>query len=162
MGKKYNLVATGGTFDLLHCGHYKLLERSFELGEQTIIGLTSDDLASNLGKTLVNNYLERKENLINFIQEMFGYQRYKISKLENYFGPTVISNDVQAIVTSKETRPNAVKINRLRLRKGLSEMKIISVTMVKAHDGRILSSKLIRSGEIDKYGNICKTSDYTD
>ena len=87
---------------------------------------------------------------------MFGYQKYRISKLENYYGPTVISNDVQAIVTSKETRPNAVKINKLRVRKGLSQMKIISVTMVKAQDGRILSSKRIRSGEMDKFGNICK------
>ena len=156
MGKKYKVVATGGTFDVLHSGHYKLLEKSFEIGEHIIIGLASDNFASRSGKILVNNYFKRRHKLRNFIDEMFGEQNYRISRLENFYGPTVISNDVQAIVTSAETRSNAVKINEIRVRNGFPEMKIISVTMVRAQDGKILSSKRIRSGEVDKFGSVCK------
>ena len=36
-------VITYGTFDLLHYGHIKLLERAKELGDYLIVGITSDD-----------------------------------------------------------------------------------------------------------------------
>ena len=41
--KKFNLVATGGTFDCIHQGHLKLLFETFRVGQNAIIGLTSDD-----------------------------------------------------------------------------------------------------------------------
>jgi len=42
---KYELVATGGTFDVIHKGHMELLEKAFSISSNVIIGLTSDELA---------------------------------------------------------------------------------------------------------------------
>ena len=41
----FNTVATGGTFDILHKGHYTLLLKAFDVGKQVIIGISSDDYA---------------------------------------------------------------------------------------------------------------------
>ena len=61
---KFSLVATGGTFDIIHRGHLTLLSNSFKISDKVIIGLTSDELAAKKGKTLVNSYKKRFENLI--------------------------------------------------------------------------------------------------
>lgn len=55
-------VITYGTYDLLHYGHIKLLERAKELGDYLIVGVTSDDFDRTRGKINVNNSLmERVE-----------------------------------------------------------------------------------------------------
>ena len=46
-------VITYGTFDLLHYGHIRLLERAKALGDHLIVGVTSDDYDKTRGK--INN-----------------------------------------------------------------------------------------------------------
>lgn len=46
-------VITYGTYDLLHYGHIRLLERAKELGDYLIVGVTSDDYDKSRGK--INN-----------------------------------------------------------------------------------------------------------
>ena len=46
-------VITYGTFDMLHYGHIKLLERAKSLGDYLIVGVTSDDYDKTRGK--INN-----------------------------------------------------------------------------------------------------------
>lgn len=43
-------VITYGTFDLLHYGHKRLLERAKELGDYLVVGITSDDFDRTRGK----------------------------------------------------------------------------------------------------------------
>ena len=43
-------VITYGTYDLLHFGHKKLLERAKALGDYLIVGVTSDDYDRTRGK----------------------------------------------------------------------------------------------------------------
>ncbi len=43
-------VITYGTFDLLHYGHIRLLERAKQLGDYLIVGVTSDDFDRRRGK----------------------------------------------------------------------------------------------------------------
>lgn len=50
-------VITYGTFDLLHRGHIKLLERAKELGNYLIVGVTSDDFDKARGKINVQQSL---------------------------------------------------------------------------------------------------------
>lgn len=55
-------VITYGTFDHLHYGHIRLLERAKELGDYLIVGVTSDDFDRRRGKINVNQSLmERVE-----------------------------------------------------------------------------------------------------
>lgn len=57
-------VITYGTYDLLHHGHIKLLERAKALGDYLIVGVTSDDFDKSRGKINVQQSLmERIEAL---------------------------------------------------------------------------------------------------
>ena len=51
-------VITYGTYDLLHYGHIRLLERARELGDYLIVGVTADDFDRIRGKINVQQSLE--------------------------------------------------------------------------------------------------------
>lgn len=53
-------VITYGTFDLLHYGHIRLLERAKELGDYLIVGVTSDDYDKTRGKINVQQSLSER------------------------------------------------------------------------------------------------------
>lgn len=53
-------VITYGTYDLLHYGHIRLLERAKELGDYLIVGVTSDDFDRNRGKINVQQTLAER------------------------------------------------------------------------------------------------------
>lgn len=50
-------VITYGTYDLLHRGHIRLLERARALGDYLIVGITADDFDKNRGKINVQQSL---------------------------------------------------------------------------------------------------------
>ena len=50
-------VITYGTYDLLHHGHIKLLERAKALGDYLIVGVTADDFDKTRGKINVQQSL---------------------------------------------------------------------------------------------------------
>lgn len=54
-------VITYGTYDVLHYGHIKLLERAKELGDYLIVGVTSDDYDKTRGK--INNQQSLMERI---------------------------------------------------------------------------------------------------
>lgn len=54
-------VITYGTFDLLHYGHVRLLERAKALGDYLIVGITSDDYDKTRGK--INNQQSLMERI---------------------------------------------------------------------------------------------------
>ena len=54
-------VITYGTFDVLHYGHIRLLERVRELGDYMIVGVTSDDYDKTRGK--INNQQSLMERI---------------------------------------------------------------------------------------------------
>ena len=57
-------VITYGTYDLLHYGHVRLLERAKALGDTLIVGVTSDDFDKTRGKLNVQQSLaERIESV---------------------------------------------------------------------------------------------------
>ena len=148
----FNTIATGGTFDILHKGHYTLLLKAFEVGKQVIIGISSDYYASVKKKKITNEYPIRLKNLKRFIEDKFNKSNYSIYELNDFYGPTVLTKDVQAIVTTEGTKENCIKINELRKSKGLPQLEIIIVPLVKDQDGKVISSTRIREGEIDING----------
>jgi pantetheine-phosphate adenylyltransferase len=134
--KRFSKVATGGTFDQFHAGHRRLLEKSFELGDQVVIGLTSDEFARRQGKTPQQPYRQRR------------------AKLEAYIRKRFASKGVEALVASPETGKRVELANRLREKRGFPPLELVVVDWVVADDGKPISSSRIRSGEIDEEGRL--------
>ncbi len=68
--KRFKKVAVGGTFDKLHKGHESLLSTAFEVGEKVVIGLSSDEFVSKMGKPhLTASYAERFSEVAGFFRE---------------------------------------------------------------------------------------------
>jgi pantetheine-phosphate adenylyltransferase len=52
-------------------------------------------------------------------------------------------------VNSAETKSNAIEINKMRKKKGLQPLKIITISTVRSEDGIRISSSRIRAGLIN-------------
>ena len=120
-------VVIGGTFDTLHKGHKAFLKRAFSLGDEVLIGLTSDEMVKK--KPLysgINPFKERKKNLEDFLNKNFPQTPYEVIKIEDPFKPG-LREDIDIIVVSPGTRRNADKINLLRSRGGLKPLKIVQI-----------------------------------
>jgi pantetheine-phosphate adenylyltransferase len=153
---KFRTVATGGTFDHIHMGHYALLAKSFAVGEMVVIGVTSDEFVRKEGKKPEQSYPERVKALEEFIRTRFPGRRYVIAKLDDYFGPGIASPEVEAIVVSKETATRVPLANSLRQAKGFSPLEVVVVDYILADDLKPISSTRIRNGEIDFQGKLLK------
>ena len=149
--EKYNRVAVGGTFDKFHYGHRSLIAKAFEIGKSVEIGVTSNAFAG-LKEGDIDHCEVRMTNLNNFLQG--DHENFHISRLDDAYGPTVVDPDFDAIVVSEETEPNALKINDIRVEKGMKPLDIVVVKFVLADDGIPISSTRIRKGEINKKGEL--------
>ena len=151
---KFHLVALGGTFDILHKGHFALLQKGFSISSKVIIGITSDEFATKKGKNLLHGYLERYNTLESTIKKNFPNSQFEISRLDNDFGPAVLEKEVEALVVSEETVEKGQILNKLRLERQLPPVEIVSVPMVLATDGKRISTSRIKNSEIDAEGNL--------
>ncbi|MFP3132757.1 MAG: pantetheine-phosphate adenylyltransferase [Thaumarchaeota archaeon] len=149
-------VAVGGTFEGLHAGHVKLLKKALELGDEIIIGVTSDQFVEKMGKKIETPYLDRilrvKEKIDEIAQKSF---RFYIAMLDDPYGP-VLKEDVDFIVVSPESFKNALKANILRKKIGFKPMNIYVINFVKAETGSKISSSDIRKGKILPNGKSVK------
>jgi len=145
----------GGTFDPLHDGHKRLLDRSFALagpGGHVVIGLTTDTFARKKNHP-IRPFVVRKEELEHYISDSCRTVSCCIEPLNDRFG-SALDTDFDAIVVSEETLPVAVEINKLRKEKKRKKVDIHQISCVLAEDGRWISSTRIYRGEIDVHGHI--------
>lgn len=82
-------VITYGTYDLLHYGHIRLLERAKALGDYLIVGVTSDDFDKRRGK--INNKQSLEERIAAVRSTGFAdkiiveeYEGQKIDDIKKY------------------------------------------------------------------------------
>jgi pantetheine-phosphate adenylyltransferase len=155
MEARLKLVSVGGTFDVLHIGHHALLLEAFNVADKVIIGLTSDEFARAMHKDHpVDCYQKRLRELEIFLSERGLLERAEIIPLDDPYGPTVESEEMEGIVVSEETEWRAEEINQIRTKRGLKPLLIFCIKMILAEDGKPISSTRIRRQEVDRFGRL--------
>lgn len=82
------LVLTYGTFDLLHIGHIRLLKRLAALGDELIVGVSTDEFNEIKGKRSVYPYQDRAEIVasLGFVSRVIPENSWaqKIADIQNF------------------------------------------------------------------------------
>jgi pantetheine-phosphate adenylyltransferase len=149
-------ICVGGTFDLLHKGHKKLINKAFEIAGKNgfvFIGLTTNKITTR--KKFVKSFEERQKKLQEFLSEKCFIDRALIIPITDKYGPST-KGDFDAIIVSPETYDTAKEINLKRVENKKKPLKIIKIPFVLAEDGKPISSTRIYKKEIDLNGYILK------
>ena len=81
-------VLTYGTFDLLHYGHIRLLQRAKALGDYLIVALSTEEFNELKGKKTYHNYETRKKMLeaVRYVDLVIPEENWeqKINDVEKY------------------------------------------------------------------------------
>ena len=147
-------VALGGTFEVIHKGHRALLTKAFALGDEVLIGLTSDHLANSTRSRVVSPYRTREWALRSYIDRTFPGLVYSIEMISDRYGPSVDLEDLDILVVSEKTHSTGREINDVRIEKGLPPLHIVTVPHVLADDGLPISSTRVLDGECDAEGHL--------
>lgn len=157
MQRKFTTIAVGGTFDELHKGHKTLLLEAFNVGEHVQIGLCSNNFVKRLSKPhLTASYDQRLRELETFLRKNGLQERAYIVCIDDPFGVTLSDPSIEALIVSKETEPNALVINRRRVKAGLPPLQILTIDMIPSENHFPISTTRIRCGEIDREGHLLR------
>lgn len=148
----FKKVVVGGTFDILHEGHKKILETGAKIGDSLVLGLTTDEFATRFRPSKVPSFEKRKRRVEDFVKN-FG-KPYDIIEINDSYSVATVEPKIDCIVVSEETMLRAEEINMIRYKKNLPKLTIVVVPLVLADDGRPISSERIHAQEIDDQGKI--------
>lgn len=141
-------TAVAGTFNILHEGHKRLLDRAFEGSDEVLIGITSDKMASSSRDRIVP-YNLRKKAVDDYVSRKNIY--WTICEINDTMGHATSIKNLDRLVVSEESYENAKLINGERERKGLRPVKIDMIRMV-SKDGDVIHARDIMSGEMSSNG----------
>ena len=142
------ITAVGGTFNVLHSGHKKLLDRAFKDSDHVLIGITSDRMASCKGNYIP--YDIRADAVKEYVSRYSV--TFEIIEIDDIYGPAAVRNDIDVITVSEETYGNGVKINEERMRNGLPPLSVSVVSMVNCDNGKKICASNILSGDYSRSG----------
>jgi cytidyltransferase-like protein len=153
----FDHVVCGGTFDRFHDGHHALLEKCFEIGKHTTIGIASQKMALEKLKTqFPQPWSIRRRSVANFAKQ--HHANVTIVSIDDIYGPTILERSINAIVVSKETLSGAQLINKKRIQIGMKPLSIIIIDLKRGSDTHIISSTRVRNGVINRHGQAYFTS----
>ena len=143
------ISAAAGTFNILHEGHKALLDRAFEIGDEVLIGITSDEMASGSRKNL-NTYYIREKAVRDY--SLTKKKPFSIFRIDDIYGPDEMMDRVDVLVVSEETRDNGKEVIRRASERG-RRMELDVVSIVKKSDGGKLSSTDVMNGTCSRNGD---------
>lgn len=155
MEYQYSHAILGGTFDHFHAGHAHFISTAFDKSEKVTIGLTTDKFFEKKSfPNSIENYKIRKECLTTFLSESGYLDRTEIIPISDIYGTSLQDESIDTIFVTRHGLPNAKIINMKRMELGFSKLTVVKVTYLRGEDGKIISSTRIRSGEIDRLGQV--------
>ncbi len=120
-------VITYGTFDLLHKGHIRLLERAKSLGEYLIVGLSTDEFNRLKNKEAYYDYEHRK-----YILEAIKYVDEVIPEMNwNQKADDIFKYNVDIFVMGDDWKGKFDDLNKLCEVIYLERTQNISTTQIK-------------------------------
>ena len=144
------ISVVAGTFNILHEGHKRLIEKAFEVGDEVILGMTTDKMASDAREEIIPFY-QRKKELEAFLGKMS--KPWKIIEINDIYGPKELVDSADIIVVSDETVKNAKELNRERGSRGVRPLKMVVVPIINAYNNVKISSTGIMRGEYSRNGS---------
>jgi pantetheine-phosphate adenylyltransferase len=149
----YKHVALGGTFDHFHNGHKRIIDFAFHIADKVTIGITATQLIEKKKfQNAIEGFETRKENVLAYIESNQDIKKLQIIALKDIFGTTLQDKTLDAIIVTRESKPNAQLINIERQKLKLPLLTIVTIPFVKGDDNKIIRSQRIRSGIIDRTG----------
>jgi inosine/xanthosine triphosphatase len=145
-------VGVAGTFNVLHRGHRTLLDKAFELGDEVVVGITSDALAS---RKHFHIPLERRMSTLKDYLRSKG-KKWEIEVLQVPMGSAASDTGLDILVVSQGTTDTAKMINDVRTSKGLKAFIIVEIRHVLGEDCATITSTRVLEGEIDQEGMLLR------
>ncbi len=153
--QRLKTITVAGTFDVIHKGHWILLDEAFNVADRVIIGITTDRFAAAMKKPHeIDSYDVRLEEVKKYLQKKGLFRRATFFPLEDPYGPSTENGGIEGILVSEETEARAEEINQIRVKKGKKPLLIFVMKMVLADDGKPISSTRVRRQEVDRYGRL--------
>lgn len=150
----FNLAALGGTFDHFHVGHQHLLSSALSFANQIMIGIVTDATkVQKLYPTSLQSYTERRQAVESYLENHGFKERYSVIPLNDVYGPTIETNDIDLLVVTALTNQGAEAINTKRNELNLPPLPVKVIDVIKDKTGEVISSTRIRQGLIDRQGN---------
>jgi len=154
-GQRLKTITVAGTFDVMHKGHWLLLDEAFHIADRVLVGVTTDRFAAEMKKPhYIDPYKVRLAEVREYLKEKGLLKRASFFPLDDAYGPSTNDGGLEGILVSEETEPRAEEINQIRVKKGIKPLLMFVMTMVLADDGKPISSTRVRRQEVDRYGHL--------
>ncbi|KAK9283780.1 hypothetical protein L1049_012032 [Liquidambar formosana] len=152
----YGSVVLGGTFDRLHDGHRLFLKASAELArDRIVVGVCDGPMLRNkqVHAALILQVISQVFWILHGIKSIKPELVVQVEPIMDAYGPSIVDENLDAIVVSKETIPGGLSVNKKRAERGLPLLKVEVVDLVPEEStGDKLSSTTLRKLEAEKAG----------